>query len=406
MEIQNAAQEFVRAVAAGDQETLRSLLAEDVTLRLFTWEGDGAHRPRTFVIEALAAVSASWISRSLDLYTVAASGQTAAVQFRTQAREGLLAVDQNGGAFLDFVEGRVGTVDLYLSRPMPAAERATILTASMTPAEREAVIESLTHRWDMRESFPANSRFSRTRNCTRHWTDIAHPGSNQVIHVRWSAGEADEKIEETVAWFRQRGLGFQWSIGPYDQPRDLGDRLLRHGFLRAGDQALMLRFGIAELDDIPVNSEIEVVDLQARPDLWEASLQITATAFHWPPQQTENARDGWFEDLKSARIRSVMALLDGAPVADGHLYLQGGVAYLGGAATLPAHRARKIYSTLLRRRLERARDEGYQVAMLHAEPMSRRVVSRFGFETVAMYDVYGWMEPMDPEVIRRLVVDD
>ncbi|HMO96606.1 MAG TPA: hypothetical protein PKD27_10845 [Tepidiformaceae bacterium] len=45
------------------------------------------------------------------------------------------------------------------------------------------------------------------------------------------------------------------------------------------------------------------------------------------------------------------------------------------------------------------------MAVIHAEPMSRRIVSRFGFETAAMYYVYGWMEPMDLDVIRTLVQD-
>ena len=400
------ARRFAAAFAAGDHEALEGLLAEDTTLRLWTWEGDGAHRPKAYALDALAQATEGWLRDSLEVLTATGDGSSAAVQFRAQAREGHLPVDRNCGAFLGLEDGRISQIDLYLSQPIPAPVRFGKLRAAMPPAERDAIVQSLTNRWDMREFFPPNTRFHRTRRFSRYWTNVAHPGSNHVSRVQWSEAEADERIEETKQWFRERGLGVQWNVGPWDRPEDLGERLLRHGFIRSGDQALMLRFGLDDLDDIAVNPDIEVVETQTRPDLWEASLQVAATAFKWPPEQIENERDGWFEDLRSEPIRSYMALVDGKPVADSHLYLQSGVAYLGGAATLPEYRSRKIYSTLLRRRLERARDEGYEVAMIHSEPMSRRVVSRFGFETYAMFDVYGWMEPMDEEVVRSLVVDD
>jgi predicted acetyltransferase len=99
-------------------------------------------------------------------------------------------------------------------------------------------------------------------------------------------------------------------------------------------------------------------------------------------------------------------MLDGQPAGNGHVFFQSGVAYLGGASTLAEFRGRHVYSTILRHRLECARNAGYEVAMTFAEPMSRRIVSRFGFETYATHDVYGWMEPMDPAVIRALVVDE
>ncbi len=405
MGIRDDARAFIEAVAARDGGRLAGLLHDDTLLRTWTWEGDGGHRPRPEALEALDEIAANWIDGSLEIHSLVAE-EEAAVQFRVQAREGFLPVDHNGAAFLQFRDGRIAVVDLHLSQPIPAALRHGIIRADVSGEEREALVQSLANRWDIREFFSPNSRFHRTRHFSRYWTKVAHPGANHFSRVRWSDAEADERIEETKRWFRERGLGIQWMVGPFDTPKDLGERLLRHGFLRAGDQALMLRFGLAKVDDIATNPEIEVVDLKARPDLWEASLQVNATAFKWPAEQTENERDGWFEDLQQPATRSFMALLDGKPVADAHLYLQAGVAYLGGAATLPEYRSRKIYSTLLRRRLERARDEGYEVAMIHAEPMSRRVVSRFGFETYAMYDVYGWMEPMDPDVIRTLVVDD
>jgi predicted acetyltransferase len=101
-----------------------------------------------------------------------------------------------------------------------------------------------------------------------------------------------------------------------------------------------------------------------------------------------------------------LARLNGTPVAQAVLQLRAGIAYLGGAATLPEYRGRRIYSTLLRRRLEDARARGYHIAAIDAEPMSRRVVSRYGFKEYGRTYVYGWMPVIDMDVIRSLVPDE
>lgn len=399
------AEDLIRAVAGSDTSALEGMLAESAVARVFDSEGFSAHRPAPEAIEALADVREGWITATLEFFDTSQTGSNSAADFRVQVRRGFETYDLNGAAMLRLEDGRVSTVALYLALPMRSLERGRIVRANLTEAERKVFIEDFPHRWDMREFFPPNMRFRRRRDVALVWTKLSHPGSNYVRLTNWSAEEADQRIQETMDWYRAKGLGIQWTVGQFDSPADLGQRLERHGFVRAGDQALMARFGLDNLDDIPTNAEIEVIDLNKAKEHWEASLQINATAFQWTEEQTENEREGWFEDLESEPIRSVMALVDGKPVADAHLYLQSGVAYLGGAATLPEFRNRKIYSTLLRRRLEIARDEGYEVALIHAEPMSRRVVSRFGFQTYAMYDVFGWMEPMDLEVIKTLIQD-
>ena len=399
------AEKFFRATAGGSEAELTDLMHESAVVRVFDSAGLGAHRPLAEAVAALTELRDGWMPGTLEIFGAAESGDHSAADFRIQVRQELETLDLNGAVVLKVDGGKVESAALYFALPMRSLERGRIVPANLNDAERKAFIEAFPHRWDMREFFPPNMRFRRTPDVALVWTKLAHPGSNYVRLANWSAEEADQRIRETQEWYKSKGLGIQWTVGPFDTPADLGERLERHGFVKAGDQALMARFGLDDLDDIPVNPDIEVIDLNKAPHLWEESLQINARAFQWPHDQTVNEREGWFEDLGSEPIRSVMALVDGKPVADAHLYLQNGIAYLGGAATLPEFRNRKIYSTLLRRRLKMARGEGYEVALIHAEPMSRRVVSRFGFETYALYDVYGWMEPMDLEVIRTLVQD-
>jgi GNAT superfamily N-acetyltransferase len=174
--------------------------------------------------------------------------------------------------------------------------------------------------------------------------------------------------------------------------------------------ALMARVGLDNLD-IPTNPQVKVEVLDgSNEQSVEDSLQIGAICFHQSHEQVEAMRLSWYERLRDPVAResevAYLARLQGTAVATATLLLQGGVAYLGGAATLPLYRGKKIYSTLLRRRLEDARTRGYQIAVIVAQPMSRRVVERYDFREYERSYKYGWMPVIDRNVIRSLVPDE
>jgi GNAT superfamily N-acetyltransferase len=172
----------------------------------------------------------------------------------------------------------------------------------------------------------------------------------------------------------------------------------------------MARVGLEQLD-IPTNPAIEIEVIDGTNDASiEARLQIVATCFNWTKEQADARRSNFFERAKDPKVREneigYLARLNGKPVADSRVILSTGIAYLGGASTLPDYRGQKIYSTLLRKRLEAAHARGYNVAAIHAEPMSRRVVSKYGFKEYGKAYVYGWMPVMDMKIIMSLVPDD
>jgi ribosomal protein S18 acetylase RimI-like enzyme len=122
-------------------------------------------------------------------------------------------------------------------------------------------------------------------------------------------------------------------------------------------------------------------------------------------------RTSWRERTAKPELakkeRTYLARLNGRAVGYAEMHMPGaGHAYLGGAATLPEFRGQRIYSTLLRRRLEDARELGLRMATIDAEPMSRRIVTRYGFKEYGKIAIYAWMPVMDMEVIRNLVPDE
>jgi GNAT superfamily N-acetyltransferase len=73
----------------------------------------------------------------------------------------------------------------------------------------------------------------------------------------------------------------------------------------------------------------------------------------------------------------------------GYFDRDGEVLWLGGAATVPEHRGRGIYSALVARRVADARARGYRAAIIHAmKDTSAPICAKQGFRTVCDIDVY------------------
>jgi len=403
---------LLAALTAAQPADLAGLLHEDVTLRVWRWDGLISTRGRARVAEWFRAERAGWPDATLEAFAPLAENDRAAVEFRIQATEGRRYIEHNRTLWVRFVDGQAHVLDLYCAAPVVSARRADyIAPATLTESEVAAFLEASTGVFDPRAYVSPNWQHHRSLRHSIGGSGEAHPGSNAIFQVHWTAEEADQRIAEVIAYHRDRNIGFQWFVGPFDTPADLGERLVRHGLMFAGAEERMARVGLDGLDDIPENARVtlELVDGSDEAAL-TAVVEIVGTCFRLTPEQMRDLRVDWAERLKNAELRRTefryLARLDGVPVAMGTLLLRNGRAYLGGAATLPAYRGRHIYSTLLKRRLMAARALGYHIATIDAGPMSRPVVAKYGFKSYGTMQVFGWMPVMDPEIIKSLVTDE
>ncbi len=405
------AEQFLAALASNDAAQYARVLRDDVGLRVWGAPQSEIHRPRERVVKRLMDEWAAWHDATIETLSVVANDERVAIEFRIQATENARYVEHNRAAFLVVTENRAQTIDLYCPAPLPSARRkGWIAPANASAAQVLSLFESWGSSYDVRESIPINYSGVGGMDIWRGGAGIAHPGGNTVFGSKWSAAEADAKIAELIEYHRARDIGFAWHVAPFDTPADLRERLERHGFALAGDEAMMARVDLAQLD-IPTNPQIEIERVDGSNDeTIEAELQIVATCFNWTQEQVDARRPNFYERIRDPRFREreirFLARLDGAPVADARLILNVGIAYLGGASTLPEYRGQRIYSTLLKRRLEEARARGYHVAAIHAGPMSRRVVSKYGFVEYGKVYVYAWMPVIDLAVVKSLVPDD
>jgi len=402
---------FLAALAANDTGPYEQVLAEDASLRLWRWDGAEAYRPRERIALRLMEEWLAWPDAKIELISLLADDERAAIEFRIQATESARYMEHNRSAFLYIADGKIQSIDLYCAEPLPSARRkGWIAPATITAEELRQLFDSYQWIFDIREWIPPNMAGKQSVRLLRAGSGDRHPGSNFVIGLVTTPEEADALIAETIAFHRERDIGFQWTVGAYDRPTDLGRRLEQHGMVLAGGQSVMARIGLDALE-IPTNPDVLVEVLDGSDDqAIEAAFQVFGESFHFTSEQLDERRAGFFERIKDSTYReqetNYLARIEDTPVGAATIRFEGGLALLGGAATVPAYRSRKIYSTLLRRRLEDARARSYHVSAIYAGPMSRRVVGRYGFKEYARSQVYGWMPEIDMEVIHSLVPND
>jgi GNAT superfamily N-acetyltransferase len=143
---------------------------------------------------------------------------------------------------------------------------------------------------------------------------------------------------------------------------------------------------------IRANPEVEIRDVT--PDELRAAIPILARAYGLPEDLTQLFADAYAQNQDKVRARSYLAYLAGEPVSWAFLvYIPDRpIALLGGAGTLPEHRGKGIYTSLVARRLADARADGIEAAVLQAvQSTSAPICRKLGFRDIGVMDFYGWL---------------
>lgn len=405
------AQKYLDALSAHDAAALEALFDEQIMLRHWGTQGLDRFRGAGFVLDVYKQEWAGWHNPKFVTLSQTVSENRAALEYRVQVVENARLVEYNRAEFLQLAGEKITAIDSYFPAPIPSGPRDDTAVLQVDESNIDAMLESLRYSFDVRDWMPPDTLGRLSLRSGFFAGKQTHPASNFFFNARWTEQDADAEIEKAIESFRQREAGFCWFVSPLDTPADLGERLLKHGLVFAGTAATMVRIGLGELENIPTNPNLEVVQVPPdRMDLFDQAAAVGVEGFHLPQERLDQMRQSWLDlaanPAMAERERTYLARLDGKPVGYAALQLQGGHAYLNGAATLPEYRGQKIYSTLLRKRLEDTRAFGYHLATIDAEPMSRRVVTRFGFKEYGKVLIYVWMPVIDMEVIRQIVPDE
>jgi len=247
----------------------------------------------------------------------------------------------------------------------------------------------------------------------RFITGVYHANLNGVIRSSLTGGNLADRIDDTLAHFRARGLPMIWWTGPSTTPVDLGMRLVAHGLHYSARLPGMACDLHALNEDLASPSSLRISRVRNRRQLagWVTAF---ARGFDTSPE----AADGWY------RLNMALGLADelpwrlyagyvhGQPVATAALHLGAGVAGIYCVSTIPSARRQGIGAALVVAALRDAREEGCRVGILHSSELGMGVYRRLGFQEYCSIGAYSWSGEetraapaearlADPELVAR-----
>lgn len=210
---------------------------------------------------------------------------------------------------------------------------------------------------------------------------------------------APEEVSETLAEIRdvvatQGHREAAWWVGPSATPADLVDRLVAHGLVPATAPSWEPHATALALVDEPPNGPADVeVRRVVTLDEYLVASRLAAEAFGAPAEETADweaiAAERFRAEQAGLGPRVYLARLGGEPVGAGRAIVAPdcpAVLMIGGAV-LPRARGRGAYRALVRARWDDAVAEGIPALTTHAGALSRPILERLGFQTVAEIEI-------------------
>jgi GNAT superfamily N-acetyltransferase len=189
---------------------------------------------------------------------------------------------------------------------------------------------------------------------------------------------ASAELDRLEAFFRERGAPVHHEVSPIADP-ELLPLLTSRGYQPIELTSVMHR-PTRGLAAAPRNERIRVRLAQDGEEDLCARIGVDGWKSEHPELEEFLSGIGQINARRTGAL-SLLAELDGRPVATGVLILHEGVALLGGACTIPEARRQGAQRALLDGRLRHGAERGCDIAMMCAAPgsASQRNAERHGF---------------------------
>ena len=203
-----------------------------------------------------------------------------------------------------------------------------------------------------------------------------------IVYSHLPNKKMKEIIKEQIGYFSKLGLDFEWKAYRHDQPEGLNTILAEMGFEVETPDSVMVYdindpnpfLSIEAVENIRrVTSAEEVAHiLSVQQQVWDEALPSVQTYLQLQMEKTPD-------------LISIFAVYEeDTPVSSAWITYHPGSHFAGlwGGTTLPDFRNRGYYSSLLKVRIQEAKDRGFRYVTVDASPMSRPILENFGFRCI------------------------
>ncbi len=223
------------------------------------------------------------------------------------------------------------------------------------------------------------------------------PFYNRVAAIRWAAddGAFEHRLAEILALFagldRSPNL---WLASGYSTPRDIADRLARHGFHDQGGGHLMILVdpvASGSPSDRDARIELERLHVPEGTDVDRAVERVAIVQAEAFGVGDDDLGQAQLTDLRAAfcspAFHVCLVSVDGEPAAVGKRYTFGGASYLSSIGTRPSWQSRGlgrlVTETLIRDSVASGTTFTYLGVQAH-NGRARRLYERLGFVLIGV----------------------
>lgn len=219
-------------------------------------------------------------------------------------------------------------------------------------------------------------------------SDASHPAFTVVQRLRLAEHRVDAAVAEITALLASRGrAACTWEIGPSASPRDLRDRLLARGFTPFEEP---FATGMILRDPLPHVASDVVARRAETVDEYVAAFEILHRVFGERTETQDERRARAERDWRRHRMGAGsvhLGFVGGRAVAAASAMFVRDAVVLAGSATLEDARGKGAYRALVRSRYEEAIERGTPVLVIQAGQMSRPILEKLGFQSVAIVEL-------------------
>lgn len=209
--------------------------------------------------------------------------------------------------------------------------------------------------------------------------------SNRVLGLGFDRAVTDDDLSAIERFYGDRGVGAEIELAS-EAPPDLVSLVGRRHYRLRRFRNIFAQPAPFSSSPPPDRVEVAIVD-ESSQEAWSAAL-----IEGFGPRHPEAVRlvEEWNRALLATPgLTALVARADGEVMAAASVFIDGVVAVLGGAATIPRYRRNGAHLALIAARLELASRAGCDLAVVTADPgsISARNSERSGFDLVCTHAV-------------------